>query len=459
MPVPAAAAFADLEELSRGLAAGEWTSVELTKFSLERCRTFGPQLNAVVCLLEPEALAIAEQADAERRAGKVRGPLHGIPFGAKDLLAYPGHPTTWGAAPYRDRAIELEATVLRQLREAGAILIAKLSMVEIAGGMGYASADASLTGPGRNPWNTGRWSGGSSSGSGAAVGAGLTPFAIGSETWGSITNPAGSCGVTGLRPTYDTVSCDGAMALSWTMDKIGPFARTARDAETILGVIRQPGAPKLAAAPDIQAKKLRIGVVKKAADKCQPEIATNFEASLAVLRQLGTIDEIELPDLPYNAVADMVIACEAAAAHDELIRSGQLAGLTAPDDKWRVYPDLMIPAVDYLRAMRVRSIIIREFGKLVEQFDAIATPTLPTVACPVDVRFSTWGKGFESTQISAASNLAGIPAITVINGFGADNLPTGLQLVGPAHSEYRLAAIAEAYQKQTTWHRQTPPGF
>ncbi len=458
MPVPASAAYADLEELARGLAAGEWTSVELTKFYLERCRIFGPKLNAVVTFLEAEASPLAERADGERRAGKLRSRLHGIPFGAKDLLAFPGRPTTWGAAPYRDRQIDHEAVVLKQLREAGAILIAKLSMVEIAGGMGYASADASLTGPGRNPWKTDCWSGGSSSGSGSAVAAALVPFAIGSETWGSITNPAGNCGVTGLRPTYGTVSREGAMALSWTMDKIGPLARTARDAGTILKTIRLSELPALSETTQ-PITNGRIGVVRKAADKVQPEIAANFEASLKVLRDFATIEEVDLPDLPYNAVADMIIACEAAAAHEELIRSGQVAELTHSDDKWRVYPDLMIPAVDYIRAMRVRTLMIREFGDFLKPFDAIATPTQPTVACPVDVRFSAWGKGFESTQISAASNLTGAPAITVPNGFGADHLPTGLQLVAPSHREQSLISLAHAYQQKTAWHRETPPEF
>jgi len=459
MPVPASAAFADTEELSRGLASGEWTSVELTRFFLDRCRTHGPRLNAVATLLESEALAAAERSDEDRRAGKIRSPLHGIPFGAKDLLAFPGHPTTWGAAPYRDRAIDQESAVLKQLREAGAVLIAKLSMVEIAGGMGYTSAEAAFNGPGRNPWKTDRWSGGSSSGSGSAVAAGLVPFAIGSETWGSITSPAGNCGVTGLRPTYDTVSREGAMTLSWTMDKIGPIARTARDAAKILDAIRLPELPAISPGVDLKARRARLGVLRGAAEKCQPEVAANFEASLALLRDFADIEEVELPDLPYNAVADMVIACEAAAAHEELIDSGQVASLTHPDDQWRVYPDLMIPAVDYIRAMRVRTVMVRQLGQFLQRFDAVATPTLPTFSCPVDVRFSVWGKGFESTQISAASNLTGAPAITIPNGFGADHLPTGLQFVAAAHCEQSLVSLADAVQERTRWHRETPPEF
>jgi aspartyl-tRNA(Asn)/glutamyl-tRNA(Gln) amidotransferase subunit A len=459
MPVPASTPFASVEELSRGLAAGQWTSVELTTHFLDRCRKHGPVLNAVVTLLDKEALAAAEKADAQRRAGQACGPLHGIPFGAKDLLAVPGHPTTWGAAPYQNRVIDAEARVLTQLRQAGAILIAKLSMVEIAGGMGYSSANAAFNGPGRNPWNLDRWSGGSSSGSGSAVAAGLVPFAIGSETWGSITSPAGNCGVTGLRPTYDTVSREGAMALSWTMDKLGPLTRTAHDAELILDVMREPNAHPLQPAPDLQTRKARLAVVRRAADKVQPEVAANFEASLTLLRDFATIEEVELPDLPYNGVADMIIACEAAAAHEELARSGQVAELAHPEDKWRIYPDLLIPAVDYIRAMRVRTVVMRQFGEFLKPFDAVVTPTLATVACPIDVTFSTWGRGFESTQISAASNLAGVPAITVPNGFGADHLPTGLQLVAAADGDHALTALAAEYQSRTTWHKQKPPQF
>ncbi len=407
MPVPASAAFADVSELSRGLHAGTWTAVELTRFFIDRCRRFGPQLNAVTAVTEIEALAQAERCDAERKSGRLVGPLHGIPFGAKDLLAYPGYPTTWGAEPYRERILDKEAFVLRQLREAGAILVAKLSMVEIAGGMGYNSAAAAFNGPGRNPWKTDRWSGGSSSGSGSAVAAGLVPFAIGSETWGSITSPAGNCGVTGLRPTYGTVSTDGAMTLSWTMDKVGPLARTARDAETVLNAIRLPEAAPLEDRGTVVRQKARLAVIRRAADKVQPEIAANFQASLDVLREFSTLEEVELPDLPFNSVADMIIACEAAAAHEDLISSGRVADLSHPDDRWRVYPDLMIPAVDYLRALRVRTVMIRAMAEFMAPFDAVATPTQPTVSCPVDVKFGVWGKGFESTQISAASNLTG----------------------------------------------------
>lgn len=467
MPVPATAAFLDLSELQKGLAAGEFTSVELTTYFLERCETLGPSLNAVVTVLRESGLAQAGRLDDERKRGAIRGPLHGIPFGAKDLLAWPGAPTTWGAAPYRDRVIDVEATVLRKLVQAGGVLIAKLSMVEIAGGLGYRTADAAFNGPGRNPWNRDRWSGGSSSGSGSAVGAGLVPFAIGSETWGSITTPAGLCGVTGFRPTYGTVSRHGAMTLSWTMDKIGPLARSAQDASLVLEITRGRDENDLSTfgtlAPssdrEVPRPPFRFARLKGAAERVQPEVAANYETSLNVLKEFGTVEEIELPDLPYNEVADLIIACEGAAAHEELVTSGRIAEMAAPEDRWRIYPDLMIPAVDYLRAMRLRTVVQRELDAVLQRLTAIVTPTLSTVAGPNDVPFSEWAQGFESTRISGASNLAGAPAISVPNGFGEDQLPTGLQFVGRVFEEAGLTAAASEYQRRTDWHRKSPPEF
>ncbi|HEY1065785.1 MAG TPA: amidase, partial [Pirellulales bacterium] len=226
MPVDPDLAFAPLRYLARGLRSGDFSAVELAEFFLARLDRLGPTFNAVVTITKEIALAQAERADRELAQGHDRGPLHGIPYGAKDLLAAAGAPTTWGAAPLKDQVFDEDATVIVKLREAGAVLCAKLAMVEIAGGLGYDQANAAFTGPGLNPWNRGYWSGGSSSGSGSAVGAGLVPFAIGSETWGSIMTPASYCGVSGLRPTYGRVSRAGAMALTWSMDRLGPLAHT-----------------------------------------------------------------------------------------------------------------------------------------------------------------------------------------------------------------------------------------
>src|SRR5205807_7871522 len=229
--------FASVRNLGDSLRSKRLSPVELTKSYLERLEVLGPKLGAVVTITRELALEQARVAEKEIQQGKYRGPLHGIPYGAKDLLATKGIPTTWGAASYKDQVFDYEATVIRKLRDAGAVLVAKLAMVELAGGFGYGHADASFTGPGRTPWNTAYWAGGSSSGPGAATAAGLCAFTIGSETSGSIITPAAYCGVSGLRPTYGRVSRHGAMALSWTLDKLGPMCRSAADCGIVVAVI------------------------------------------------------------------------------------------------------------------------------------------------------------------------------------------------------------------------------
>ena len=270
-----------IPELGRRLRDRKVSAVELAEHFLGRLERLGPTYNAVVTVLRQPALAEARQRDAELAKGRDRGPLHGIPYGAKDLLAAAGAPTTWGAQPYRGQMFRSDATVVKKLRQAGAVLCAKLAMVELAGGMGYNQAFASFTGPGRSPWDQSRWSGGSSSGSGSAVGAGLVPFAIGSETWGSIQFPAAFCGVTGLRPTYGRVSRHGAMALSWTMDKLGPLARTAEDCGLVLAAIagRVPADPTTSERPFrydgavVDARRFRFAVLRNATVGCDDAVA------------------------------------------------------------------------------------------------------------------------------------------------------------------------------------------
>src|SRR5919202_2681818 len=289
-------AFLSVRELARMLRAGETTPTRLAEYFLDRLDTVGRRFNAVVTLTRERALEEARVAERELASGQDRGPLHGIPYGAKDLLATAGGiPTTWGAVPFRDQRFDRDAAVVERLRAAGAVLVAKLAMVELAGGFGYEQPNASLTGPGLNPWDPNAWSGGSSSGSGSAVGAGAVPFAIGSETWGSITTPSAYCGVSGLRPTYGRVSRRGAMALCWTLDKLGPMCRTADDCGLVLAGIaghdpldptsarRKFTYPELAARG--RGKRFRIGVIKNSTAVVQPEVKTNFEASQKVLGQ------------------------------------------------------------------------------------------------------------------------------------------------------------------------------
>lgn len=465
MPVPPALAFASIRTLGKKLRDGEFTSVELTEFFLQRLATIGPKLNAVVRIMRGAALAEANRADDELKRGRDRGPLHGIPCGVKDLLATRGVPTSWGAAPLKDQLIDEDATVVRSLRDAGAVLTAKLAMVEIAGGLGYRNANASFTGPGLNPWDVSRWSGGSSSGPGSAVGAGLVPFAIGSETWGSIESPSACCGVTGLRPTYGRVSRHGAMALSWTLDKLGPMGRTADDCGLVLDAIAgldpldPSSSPRPYEYPPKAAVKppYRLAVVKDAAKHVQPEVRANFERSLKVLEKLGDFAEIELPDLPSGAVTGTIISCEMAAAFEYLATSGDVWEMTAEEDRWGIHAGLMIPAKDYINAMRIRGVIQREMDALLARFDAVVTPAHDTVAPPVDRPFTEYGREFRGSSLSGAANASGIPAVFVPNGFGEAGLPTGLEFTGRAFEENRLIAIAAAYQAQTDWHLKHPP--
>jgi aspartyl-tRNA(Asn)/glutamyl-tRNA(Gln) amidotransferase subunit A len=457
--------YLTVRELGELVRRREISPLELAESYLARLEEHGLRLNAVVTITRERALEEARLAEAEIRAGRYRGPLHGIPYGAKDLLAARGYPTTWGAAPYRDQVFHDDATVVRKLREAGAVLVAKLAMVELAGGMGYRQANASFTGPGLNPWNTSAWSGGSSSGSGSAVAGALVAFAIGSETSGSILTPAAFCGVAGLRPTYGRVSRAGAMALSWTMDKIGPLCRSADDCGLVLAAIagHDPADPASADLPyryppETEPRRpYRLAIPKDATERVQDAVRENFERTLEVLSEFATFEEVELPDFPYGAVTGTIIGAEGASAFEDLIRSGRIRELTAPEDRIGGYARLTIFATDYLRAMRIRRAITRALDELARRFDAIVAPTRATVANPVDVPFPEYFRGTGGPPIIAATNLAGIPAVSVPNGFGERGLPTAIQFNGRAWAENRILAIARAYQSRTDWHRRRPP--
>jgi Asp-tRNA(Asn)/Glu-tRNA(Gln) amidotransferase A subunit family amidase len=461
--------FLTIPELGSLLRSRAVSSVELTRHFLDRLERLGPTYNAVVTVLRDQALAEARARDEELAAGKARGPLHGIPYGVKDLLATEGAPTTWGAAPFRHQLLKSDATVVQRLRSAGAVLCAKLAMVELAGGMGYNQAFASFTGPGKTPWNPARWSGGSSSGPGSAVGAGLVPFAIGSETWGSIQYPAAFCGVTGLRPTYGRVSRHGAMALSWTMDKLGPLARTAEDCGLILSVIAGPdpldpttlSEPFAAIQPSSSQKRIRVGVLRGTRDKTQPEVVKNFERSLTVLKDYAdVIDDLELPDLPFDEAASIIIDAEAASAFEPLFESGRITDLTAPEDRLGGYAGQVLLAKDYLRALRVRRPASVALDKLLSGVDAVAAPALPTVAWPIDTPFDKVYPSYPGgTNISGAANLCGVPGLFMMNGTGEAGLPTSLQLTGRAGTERALLSAGMQYQLRTEFHRLRPPGL
>ena len=464
--------FAELPAHAAALRAGAYSAVDLAEFFLGRLDTLGPRFNAVVTVTRDRALREARRADDERARGVDRGPLHGIPYGAKDLIAAAGSPTTWGAAPLRDRTFEADAAVVERLTAAGAVLCAKLALVELAGGLGYRQPDASLTGPGKCAWDESRWSGCSSSGSGSAVGAGLVPFALGSETWGSIHSPANNNGVCGLRPTYGRVSRRGAMALSWTMDKLGPLCRSARDCGTVLAAIAGPdpstkthdGDPTAADRPfafppnpaDLPTPPFKLAVPRGCADRAQDGVRESFGAAVKVLQDFGGVTEIEVPDRPWDAAAVTIIDCEGAAAFGPLVDSGAVWDMTAPEDRYGGYAGRMIPAVDYLAALRVRWKFAAELGRLVAPFDAVLTPARATVAQPLDRGLGDYARGARAETLGGPANAAGLPGLCVPNGTGEAGLPTGLNLVGAPFTEHRLLAVAAAYQSATDWHTRHP---
>jgi len=454
-------AFASLTELGARLRSGDVSSVELTRYFLDRLEKHGPKYHCVVTMTRERALQEAAQADVELKAGRDRGPLHGIPYGAKDLLATKGIPTSWGCAQHRERIIDQDATVIHLLREAGAILTAKLSMVELAGGMGYRQANASLTGPGLNPWKTSQWSGGSSSGSGSAVAAGLVPFAIGTETWGSITTPSSYCGLTGLRPTYGRVSRAGAMALSWTLDKIGPMAHSAHDCGLILAAIAKPDPDDLSATDrpyhyppaETTSRPFRLAILKDGIEHAHPEVKSHFLRALEVFKTLGSVTEVELPDLPFNLVASTILSAEAASAFEEMVASGDVLKLTAPEDRIGGFAEHAVLATDYLRAQRIRAKLCRSLDAWFAPFDAVLT--LPT-ADPAPTADGPFDHPHHAKTLGGPGNICGTPALVLPTGLTEDGLPSTLQLDGRAYSENRLIALANAFQSETDWHKAHP---
>lgn len=444
-----------IDELGERLRRGEFTVRELTEAYLERLEQIGPKLNAVVNITRERALDGADRLDKELTAGKDRGPLHGIPFGVKDLLAVKGYPTTWGAKPLKDQSFEETATIVKRLEDAGGVLLGKIAMVELAGGFGYDQADASFTGPGLNPWRTDSWSGGSSSGAGSAVPAGLVGFAIGSETWGSIVSPAGYCGIAGFRPTFGRISRHGAMVLSWTLDKLGPLCRSARGCEHVLRAAAGPDpADKATVSRPLDSsvsESPTVAVVDGAVDDAQTEVSENFEASLDVVKEFTDIETVELPAYPYKETIEIILNGEAAAAFEEFIADGKIEELQAPSDRVGGYSTQVTLAKDYINAMRIRRKIQTDLDELLAPYDALITPTLSSVAVPVDMSFETYREPYEIPPVGAAANIAGLPGITVPNGFGERNLPTGITFTGQAFDDVTVLELAKKYQTRTDY--------
>ncbi len=474
--------FAPLTELSAKLRAKEFSAVELARAYCDRLERIGPRFNALALSLREQALRQAREVDGDLKRGRTRGMLQGIPYGAKDLLSVAGQITTWGAKPYAAQVFDFDATVIQKLSKAGAVCAAKLAMVELAGGGGYRYAAASLFGPGLNPWDRTRWSGGSSSGSGSAVAAGLVPFALGSETSGSILTPSAFCGVTGLRPTYGLVSRYGAMPLSWTLDKIGPMCRTAEDCGHVLAVIagkddRDPGSSgkSFYFAPQYQRplSQIKFGFAPEAFSTwAEASVRPALDAAVATLKGLGAqlLPVTMSADVPYGAAVTTVIGAEGASVFEELIESGRVDELADVAQIAGLKAALEIPARDYLRAMRIRRLIQGEFRRLFSEVDVLIAPSRNNVASKVADRLDGGPRppalappppsaptpstnGLRS--IIPAGNLAGLPALSVPCGF-ADGLPVGLQIVGRPFSENLLLHVGMQFQKATDFHRQRP---
>jgi aspartyl-tRNA(Asn)/glutamyl-tRNA(Gln) amidotransferase subunit A len=465
--------FATVSELAAQIRARRLSPVELTEAYLQRLETVGKRLNAVAYVMRETALREAREAEAEIKRGRYRGPLHGIPYGVKDLCATREAPTTWGATPYKDQRFDYDATVVTRLREAGAILTAKLAMIELAGGMGYNQADASWTGACRTPWNTAFWSGGSSSGPGAATASACVAFAIGSETSGSIITPSAFCGVSGLRPTYGAVSRHGAMALSWTLDKLGPMCRSASDCGIVLNALAghdpldptsrsHEHLPRYSADGKLlharRAKRLRVGVMKDSYEKAQGEVRQNFLASLDVLRRFADVEmDVSLPKFPYGPAVGTIVDAEGASAFRDLIESGRVSELASPEGRVGGYAASLVTAVDYLHAMRIRAPVRRAWAEMFKKIDVLIAPSRATVSYPVDKTFDKAYPGIGASSPIGASNLVGVPGLSIPNGLGQNGLPTGLQLVGPAWGESELIELASAYQAETDFHKKRPP--
>jgi Asp-tRNA(Asn)/Glu-tRNA(Gln) amidotransferase A subunit family amidase len=434
-------AFCSVSELAALLRSRQVTSLELTQMYLERLKRYDPILKCVVTLTEGLAIKQARRADREIAAGNYRGLLHGIPYGLKDLLAVSGYKTTWGAETHQDQIIDMDATVVEKLEEAGAVLLAKLSVGALAWG------DVWFGGMTKNPWNTEEGSSGSSAGSASAVAAGLVGFAIGTETLGSIVSPATQCRVTGLRPTFGRVSRYGAMALCWSMDKIGPIARTVEDCAIAFDAIYGPDGhdQDLVDLPfnydaNLNVKKLRVGYVKSAFDK-ERDNKANDDATLKVLKSIGIkLSPIELPDYPINALG-IILQAESAATFDELTRSNRDDLLSRQvKDAWPnvLRHSRLIPAVEYVQANRIRYMAMQAMAALMDSIDVYVCPSF----------------GADNLTLT---NLTGQPCVVVPNGVDAKGKSSSISFIGKLYGEAAALSLAKAYQNKTDFHLQHPP--
>lgn len=438
-------AYLSVAELCVLIREKKITSEALTRHYLERIHRFDPQLHAVITLLEERALEQARRADREMAAGRYRGPLHGIPYGIKDLFSLAGYPTTWGAAPYRAQTLDYTATVIEKLDSAGAVLVAKLTSGSLARG------DVWYGGMTRNPWDTLQGASGSSAGSASAVAAGLVAFAIGTETLGSIVSPSGRCGVTGLRPTFGRVSRYGCMTLSWSMDKAGPICRQALDCALVLDAIRGADGMDRSARdaafnyrPLQDLSGLRIGYLEKEFARDTSQGGKNNQAALDSLRRLGAqLQAVELPEnFPYPAF-DMILRAESGAFFDELVRNGGVNQLVQQNRSSRansLRQSRFIPAVEYLQANRHRADLIEAMQKIFAQYDVLVVPP----------------NGGRQLLIT---NLTGHPALAMPTGYDDKGRPSSITLLGNLYDEATILAVGNLFQSVTAFDGAKPPLF
>ena len=432
-------AFYSVRQLAELIRTKQISSTELTKFFLERLKKYDPQLHCVITLTEDLALQQAATADAEIKAGKYRGLLHGIPYGAKDLLAKNGYKTTWGSVPYKEQTINLDATVIQKLEKAGAVLCAKTSLGELASGDVWFGAKT------RNPWNTERGSSGSSAGTSSAVSAGLLPFGIGTETYGSIVSPSSECGTTGLRPTFGRISKYGAMALTWSMDKIGPIARTVEDCAIVFNAIYGTDGKDLTVKDlpfkydgNAKLEGIRIGYLQKEFERNYPNKKTD-SLTLLKLASLGAkLVPMDLPDFPVNDMT-FIVSVEGAAAFDDLTRSGKddlmvRQGKSGWPNGFRA--SRLVPAVEYLQVNRMRTLMCEDMEKRLATIDVYLSPS--------------FGKNLPLT------NLTGHPCVVLPNGFRVNGTPTSITFMGKLYGEGKLLTVAKVYQDATDFHLKHP---
>ncbi len=434
-------AFMSVRELAELIRTKQISSLELTQFFLERLKTYDKQLACVITLTEDLAIQQAKKADAEIAKGKYRGLLHGIPYGAKDLLAKKGYKTTWGSVPFKDQVLDYDATVVTRLEEAGAVLCAKLTLGELAWG------DVWFGGTTKNPWNLKRGSSGSSAGSASSVSAGLLPFAIGSETLGSIVSPSSECGTTGLRPSFGRVPRTGAMALSWSMDKLGPICRTVEDCAIVFNAIKGTDGKDLSTIDASfsfngnrkDLKGIRIAYLKKDFDRNYPTKSQD-SLSLATLRKLGAeLIPLELPNYPVGDMT-IILSAEAATAFDELTRNGKDDTMVRQiKNAWpnSFRASRFIPAVEYLQANRLRTKLIQDMETKLKDIDVYISPA------------------FGNANLTL-TNLSGHPCVVLPNGFRPEGRPTSITFMGKLFGEGKLLEVAKIYQDATDFHKKHP---